>query len=226
MATCKGDMQRGYPKRGRGAPKKSHSLCNVRATCARPSANHELPGLSVAVALRCMQLGRTQLLRVQVCAGIQQRLNVLLQPGRRRQEERRVAASVAQMHRGALREKVAQYLDLRARRREVLRCVSVRSTSFLDQRCSGSGVSDDGPLLITMVPSMAKDKRLHRSCCQAGDCCQLFGSRLSVPTGYLSIRDKDRALGLLEITTCAATRPFPVPASRCRRYSAAPEHKH
>lgn len=44
---------------------------------ARPSANDELPDPSVAVALCCMKLGCTQLFRVKMCAGIDERLYVI-----------------------------------------------------------------------------------------------------------------------------------------------------
>lgn len=44
----------------------------MRMLPAPASPNHELPNPSVAVALCCMQLGCTQLLRVKMCAGIDQ----------------------------------------------------------------------------------------------------------------------------------------------------------
>jgi hypothetical protein len=55
------------------------------------SANDELPDLSVAVALCCMQLRCTELFGVKMCAGIDERLYVISQPCCRSQEKRGVA---------------------------------------------------------------------------------------------------------------------------------------
>jgi hypothetical protein len=59
--------------------------------CSRASANHAAPNLSVAVALRCIQLGRTHFIAVKMGACIDQCLNVVWQAGRRSQEERGIA---------------------------------------------------------------------------------------------------------------------------------------
>lgn len=88
--------------------------------CATASANDELPGCSVAVALCCMQLCCTELLRVKMCAGIDQSLYVIFQPCCRSQEKRGVACSVAQVDRGSLGQKVAEYIDIIACRCEML----------------------------------------------------------------------------------------------------------
>ena len=73
------------PKRVPGTPKRNHhySLFPASAKCmlhARRSANYKLPDVRVTVVSRCVQLCCTQLLRVQMSAGIDQSLYVILQP--------------------------------------------------------------------------------------------------------------------------------------------------
>lgn len=67
-----------------------------------------------------MQLCCTELLRVKMCAGIDQSLYVIFQPCCRSQEKRGVPCSVAEVDRGSLGEKVPQYIDVIACSCEVL----------------------------------------------------------------------------------------------------------
>jgi hypothetical protein len=84
------------------------------------SASDQLPDGGVAVALRRMQLRSRHLIRMQMRPSVLQHVDMVDQPRRCRQVEGRMPAAVTKVDGCALSEKVAQDLNVRSARREVL----------------------------------------------------------------------------------------------------------
>lgn len=106
------DVHRPHPRRHQTLPTTCHQINNsfagpaaaskqpqstvappmlVHVSCMYPSPNHAAPNLSVAVALRCVQLGRAHFVAVKMGSRIDQCLNMVCQACRRCQEERGIA---------------------------------------------------------------------------------------------------------------------------------------